>query len=154
MDDESTSTFALFLTFFLIGLAVCAAGIYLVRGQGPTTASVRLRQNERREAAEKAEQKIAEVLRRSPATSTDATAAARVNAIADPRTAEALQNLQNLLYTRAITDTEFQLAKDNLLGAAEFAHLAHLAKLAELHQANILSDFEFAAAKAKALGLV
>lgn len=47
----------------------------------------------------------------------------------------------------------FQLAKDNLLGAAEFAHLAHIAKLAELHRAGTITDFEFAAAKAKALGL-
>lgn len=148
--SDGSMTWSQFPWVFLAALIGCAFGAYLIRGQGPTTASVWLRLDARKEAAEKAEQQLADLGRRSRATSSDAAAAARVKAMADPKTAEALQNLQNLLYTGALTDAEFQIAKDNLLGATAATNLA---KLAELHQAGILSDFEFAAAKAKALGL-
>lgn len=43
----------------------------------------------------------------------------KINALARPETAKALQNLQNLLYTQALTDAEFQAAKDKLLGGPE-----------------------------------
>jgi len=83
--------------------------------------------------------------------------AAQIRAISNPETAQALQNLQNLLYTRAISDEEFNAAKNNLLrsGTAN-AHndaLAHLERLVELHEAGILDDVEFTAAKLKVLGL-
>jgi|GEM_PF-5212280 len=84
-------------------------------------------------------------------------AAAQVDAIANPETAAALQNLQHLLYTRTITDSEFQLAKDRLFlspptpGQADAS--SNIEKLAQLHEAGILSDVEFATAKLKALGL-
>lgn len=149
INDGSLSTFGLFLTLFLIGSFAWAFGVYLLRGRGPTTASVLLRLNVRKWATEQAEQKVADLLRRSRPASTDATAAARVKAIADPKTAQSLQDLQNLRYTGALTDQEYQIAKDHLLGTT----VTSLANLADLHQAGILSDFEFAAAKARALGL-
>lgn len=42
--------------------------------------------------------------------------AEQVRAIANPETAQALQNLQNLLYTRVISDEEFARMKAKLLG--------------------------------------
>jgi hypothetical protein len=48
--------------------------------------------------------------------STESATAAQINALASPETAKAIQNLQNLLYTHAITDEEFQAAKKKLLG--------------------------------------
>jgi len=83
--------------------------------------------------------------------------AAQIRAISNPETAQALQNLQNLLYTRAISDEEFQAAKSNLLRSgranAQNDALAHLERLVELHEAGILDDVEFTAAKLKVLGL-
>ena len=82
---------------------------------------------------------------------------AQVNAVANPDTSKALQNLQNLLYTHAITDADFQAAKDTLLRSstarADADTFAHIEKLVELHQAGILGDVEFQVAKLKALGL-
>ena len=90
----------------------------------------------------------------TPATNSDSSAAAQINAIANPETAKALQNLQNLLYTQTITDAEFQMAKNRLLGTQSIADsYAQVEKLTELHRAGILSDLEFANAKSKALGL-
>lgn len=150
LNDGSVSTVGLFLGLFLIGLAGIASGVYLVRGQGPTTQAVVARLEERREAAEAAEKKLAKLRRNAPPPSTDAATAARIGAIANPETSGALQNLQNLLYTHAISDAEYRAAKENLLGTDTYAHVA---KLAELHEAGVLSDYEFAAAKAKALGI-
>lgn len=42
--------------------------------------------------------------------------AAQIAALANPETATALQNLQKLLYTRTITDEEYQAAKNKILG--------------------------------------
>jgi hypothetical protein len=52
----------------------------------------------------------------SATTNNDAAAAARINALSNPETAQALQNLQNLLQTQVLTEAEFQAAKDKLLG--------------------------------------
>ena len=52
----------------------------------------------------------------SQARTGDAAHAAQVNAIANPETAQALQNLHNLLYTRIITQAEYDAAKARLLG--------------------------------------
>ena len=70
----------------------------------------------------------------------------------NPRTAKALQSLQNFLYTRTITDQVFQAAKDRLLSApmAPADSVAQITQLAELHRADIIGDVAFAAAKAKA----
>lgn len=87
----------------------------------------------------------------------DRVTTAQINAVSNPQTARALQDLQNLLYTQAISDSEFQAAKDRLLRSdAARAHsdaVEQLEKLVELHQAGILNDVEFAAAKLKVLGL-
>ena len=84
-------------------------------------------------------------------------AAAQIRAVSNPETARALQNLQNLLYTQAITDAEFQSAKDRLLRSetarAQDDAFAQLQKVVELHEAGILNDVEFSAAKIKILGL-
>lgn len=145
---------------------VPAIGVYLLRGQGPTTQSVETRLAEQRKAAKGKRRaadiagfvaNIGRVLQPRPfdsPTRNDAAAAAQINAVANPETARALQNLQNLLYTQTITDTEFQAAKDKLLGTQALTDsFSQIAKLTELHQAGILGDVEFAAAKARALGL-
>lgn len=158
----------------VLGLALMAAAAYVFRGKGAAAGldTWEAMQNKRREDAEKREEDqkaqrrkartdfVATILGRTPAPSisgNDAIAAAQVNAIANPATARAIQNLQNLLYTQAITDDEFQAAKDRLLrtsGArAETDAVAQVMKLAELHQTGVLSDVEFNAAKLRALGL-
>lgn len=144
-----------------IAIAAGVVGVYLLRGQGPTTAAVEKRLAERREAVEKAENQAAKMRRRGRSfigvniEAPDVAGAAQVNAVANPETARALQNLQNLLYTQAISDDEYQAAKDKLLGVhpATADSFAQITKLVELHRAGVLSDVEFAAAKARALGL-
>ena len=54
-------------------------------------------------------------------TSNDAAAAAQIHALANPQTAQALQNLQDLLSTNVITAAEFHAAKDKLLGTPHSA---------------------------------
>lgn len=148
-----------------IPIVVVSLGIsvYLLRGRGPTTQEVEARlAKERKEA--KAKRRAANLWgsvaalerivrpRSSASASVDSAEAAQINAIADPGTSRALQNLQNLLYTRTITGEEFQAAKDKLLREPTDT-FAHITKLAELREAGILGDVEFSAAKAKALGL-
>lgn len=86
-----------------------------------------------------------------------AVSAAQINAVSDPETARSLQEFQKLLYTQAITDGEFQAAKDKLLRSeaarAQDDAFEQLQKLIELHEAGILNDVEFAAAKFKVLEL-
>jgi hypothetical protein len=83
--------------------------------------------------------------------------AAQIRAVSNPETARSLQELQKLLYTQAISDHEFQAAKDKLLRSEEARAqddaLAQLQKLIELREAGVLNDVEFAAAKFKVLGL-
>lgn len=160
---------SMYVAAILFGLATVAIGIYLLRGQGPSTQDVEARLAEEDKVA-KSRRRTANVAtfaagvgqffkrpQTTPASSPnpDTTSAAQINAISNPETARALQNLQNLLYTRAITDQEFQAAKDRLLGApaAPSDSFTQIAQLAELHRAGILGDVEFAAAKAKALGI-
>ena len=149
------------------GLALIAAGIYMLRGKGQalkefdTFYAIQQKKNEDLMA-----QGWRGMLGLAPPRNGSVAAternhydlsAAQLNAVANPATANALQNLQNLLYTRAITDAEYQAAKDKLLrSAAAQAHadsFAQLTKLVELHQAGILGDVEFAAAKLRVLGL-
>jgi len=157
------------LLWLLIGivllLAYLAYGLYLFRGQGPSTRSVEARLAKDRKEA-KAKRRTANLASlaanlgrrgrpQQPATATnDTAAAAQIDAIARPETAKALQSLQSLLYTRAITDEEYEAAKEKLFGASVLDDsLAQVAKLAELHEAGVLGDVEFAAAKARVLGL-
>jgi len=137
---------ATFFIMIVLGLAALPAGVYMFRGQGPTTKAVeaRLAAERMAEAAERKAEAVerkaeaerqaglkASILRRiggrDPApwvsvnvaapTSNDAAAVAQINALANPETAKALQNLQNLLYTQAITEDEYQAVKDRLLGS-------------------------------------
>jgi len=149
-----------------IGVAALVGGlivsIYMMRGRGPTTEEVKIRLAAEAKTA-KAKRRTANVWGsvaavermvrpRGGSSSSESFATAQVHAIANPETADALQNLQKLLYTRTITDAEFKAAKAKLVGDPIDA-VDQLSKLAELHQAGILGDVEFAAAKAKALGL-
>lgn len=164
--DESVTQPVLWLLAGIVLLAAYVAiGVYLFRGQGPSTRSI-----ERRlaldEKAAKSRRRSANVAgfvaglgrigraQQTAAQMGSDTAAAQIEAIANPETARALQNLQNLLYTRAISDAEYQAAKDKLLGAGELNDaFAQVAKLAELHRDGVLGDLEFSAAKARVLGL-
>src|SRR5690606_40069836 len=95
--------------------------------------------------------------RKTPRTKTadnQAAAVAQIKAISDPDTARALQNLQNLLYSRVLTDDEFQTAKDRLLGLTMADdHLEQLEQLSELHRQGVLGDLEFSSAKARLLDI-
>jgi len=158
----------------LVGLALMAASAYVFRGKGAAAAldtweamqEKRREDAEKREEAQKAQRRkeradfVSTILGRAPrpiANGDDAVAAAQVAAIANPETARAIQNLQNLLYTQAITDQEFQAAKDRLLrssdGSANTDVFAQVLKLAELHEAGVLNDSEFSASKLRLLGL-
>ncbi|RQP11461.1 MAG: SHOCT domain-containing protein [Microbacteriaceae bacterium] len=147
----------------VVAIVVGGFCVYMLRGRGPTTADVETRLAAERKEAKAKRRKAnfwgvvagAERLirpRASGTPSSESAAAAQVDALSDPQTAKALQELQKLLYTLAITDQEFAAAKQKLVGdpGDDFAQIR---KLAELHEAGILGDVEFAAAKARALGL-
>ena len=164
--DESVEKPVLwFLVGFVMLLAYVAYGIYLFRGQGPSTGAVEARLagdrkevKAKRRSANLAGVAAALVHRGRPQKSapapSDSALAAQVNAIASTGTARSLQNLQNLLNTRAITDEEYEAAKEKLFGVQALDDsFAQIAKLAELHEAGVLGDVEFAAAKARVLGL-
>lgn len=110
-----------------VSLALAAFGLYLVRGDGPSTKSVEARlalEREAARAATEAEHQRAMTAAQNPGVQhhtttsfhSEAAEAARIAAIANPETAAALQNLQKLLYSRAITDDEYLRAKRSLLG--------------------------------------
>jgi hypothetical protein len=157
-EKDPAGWFVAGIVSLLVGLVV---SIYYLRGQGPPTAAVEARLAEQRKAADAAATAAAKLRRRSEPffgvnfEAPDVVGAAQVNAVSNPKTAESLQNLQSLLYTHAITDEEYQAAKDRLLGpsTASADVFGHIAKLVELHRDGILSDVEFAAAKSKALDL-
>lgn len=114
----------------MLSAALVAWGIYLLRGQGPTTKAVHERMRRERLASDVYSTTQAHsYFETAPAfnsasnsnTTTDQTAAAtitaaQIQAISNPETARALQNLQALLYTRTISPEEFQRAKNKLLG--------------------------------------
>lgn len=112
------------LPLLLLGIAGFVYGVYLMRGKGPSTMLVkhRLAQEElergrRAEADQRTRPAELTIQLGAPLISDEAVVrAAQIEALSDPDTAQALQNLQNLLYTRTITDAEFQAAKDQLLG--------------------------------------
>lgn len=117
---SSMSPVGQFLFAIVLGLALTAWGVYLFRGQGPTTKAVEARADAAnmstnlRRVAQPRQQSV--VVNVGASSTGDAAAVAQINALASPETARALQNLQNLLYTQALTDAEFQAAKDKLLG--------------------------------------
>lgn len=164
-EDESISTVGavvLGLVFtFVVGPATLVAAFYFLRGRGPTDLDVKKRLAKKREEDDAAAKEAAKLSRRGRpffgvnVEAPDVVGVAQVNAVANPETARALQNLQNLLYTQALTEAQYEAAKERLLGAqpATSDSFSQLAKIVELHQAGVLSDVEFAAAKAKALGL-
>lgn len=150
---------------FLISIPLIVIGIYMLRGKGPTTKAVVqrvARENQetqaRHEAAAYAASQ-AQIARQrapqtfSPAPNTDAAQAAQVNAIANQDTAKALQNLQELLFTRTITDEEFQAAKNKLFASTTTDSYTEIQKLADLYNAGLIGDYEFIAAKARILGI-
>lgn len=147
-------------------LILITVSVYYARGRGPTTDTVKADLKKVQEDQEAAAEKAAKLARRrkpffhfgNTVEASDVVGAAQVQAIANPQTARALQNLQNLLYTQAITDAEYEAAKNKLLGPAAFFSpssdpIEQVAQLAELHRGGILSDVEFAAAKAKVFRL-
>lgn len=161
----------------LFGAALLALALYVFFGNSPRLkewdAKALLQEQrvaaELREAERKKEERRSQGLRgrllgyaeqgNAAASGSDraTVSAAQVNAVSNPETAQALQELQKLLYTRAISDEEFQAAKDTLLRSeaarAQDDAFDQLLKLVELHEAGILSDVEFAAAKLRVLGL-
>ena len=148
----------------LVLVLVLVISVWMGRGRGPSTSEIENRiASEKKEA--KAKRRSANIAsffsgfgRRAsvPASTIDtqAAAVAQINAISDPDTARALQNLQNLLYTQALTDDEFQAAKNKLLGPSmAVSQTEQIEQLAELHRQGVLGDLEFASAKARVLGI-
>lgn len=125
------AVFAAFLLFLVVGGALLAGGIFLLRGQGPT-----MRQVNTEIEAYRAERRARAPLPTSapsgmpipPVTggsgstininlaggAAESAAAEQMRVLADPETSASLLNLQNLLYTRTITEAEYQAAKDRL----------------------------------------
>lgn len=150
------------LVAFLAIVIGSAVGAYLLRGQGPTTEEVESRIAEQRKEAKKKRRTanvagvaatVGRIFAPPPAPAANTAGAAQVNAISNPETATALQNLQKLLYSRALTDAEYTAAKEKLLGKAEPDAFEQIETLAELHRQGILGDVEFSAAKARVLRL-
>lgn len=123
---ETTDPAASFVAALMLSAALVAWGIYLLRGQGSTTKAVFERIRRKRLASDvygtpPAHSHFEAVPAFNSASNTDQTAAAtitaaQIQAISNPETARALQNLQALLYTRTISPEEFQRAKNKLLG--------------------------------------
>lgn len=166
LDEQSGEAATSFLVMLVMGLFAAVASVYLIRGQGPSTRAVEERLKREQKAA-KAKRRTANVAgavaqvgrivsppsHLAPAAH-DSSSAAQIKAITDPLTADALLNLQKLLYTRTITDAEYEAAKDKLFGTKAIAdQFEQIEKLADLHRAGILGDVEFSAAKARVLGL-
>lgn len=120
--DPPVSPRSAFAFALVMGAGCIGWGIYLLRGRGPSTKAI-LKRIHSEQISE------ASIYQSAPpganatvqininnGTTEDSVTAAQVRAIANPETAKAIQELQKLLYTRAISDSEFQAAKDKLLG--------------------------------------
>lgn len=159
--------FLWFVSGVVLLLAYFAFAVYLLRGQGPTTAAVkqRLLDEEKSAKGRRRSANIASVggmlgrLGRSqqpspPSPPSFGPSPTPTTAFASSEITRALESLHHHLYSGAITDSEYQAAKDKLLGTHEITDpFAQIAKLAELHRDGVLGDLEFAAAKARVLGL-
>jgi len=162
MAFQESGNFGMVLGSIVALIIVVPLAAWLHRGQGPSTSEVqnRLAQEHKEAKTRRRTANVASFLngfRRAPQpapVNQQVVAAAQVQAISDPSTARALQNLQNLLYTRTLTDEEFQAAKDKLLGPTNFLSATEqIEQLSELHRQGILGDLEFSSAKARILGL-
>ncbi|XBH22162.1 SHOCT domain-containing protein [Jonesiaceae bacterium BS-20] len=152
--------------FFAAGIVLVAIGIYMFRGQGPTTKAVQQRVHFENLQEQERQQAMQQALQNSAAQSqvnqqftapaqqgSDSAHSAQVNAIASLETAKALQNLQALLFTRTITEEEFQAAKNKLFASNTSDTQVEIQKLADLYSAGLIGDYEFIAAKARILGI-
>lgn len=164
-DESVESPFLWLLVGIVLLSCYLALGTYLLRGQGPTTSSIRQRLAEDEKAA-KGRRRSANVAsfadrigrrgrtQQSPPAPSGYVMPAQTAAVGSSESMRALENLQHMLYSGALTDAEFQTAKDKLLGTYELdSPYAQIAKLAELHRDGVLGDIEFSAAKARVLGL-
>lgn len=168
---EGFSPFALLIVpvLLVVGLAIL---VYCLRGQGPSTQDVQTRVEERRKEAKTKRRKanawgvvagvsdaITGSVTQRPSSAAQGNAAqgnvaqaAQITALSDPETAKSLKQLQDLLYTRTITDAEFQTAKDRLLAVTTGPSVSEqLHELDELHRRGVLGDFEYAQAKSRLL---
>lgn len=165
LGDGFLAGLQLFAVNFVLGLALLTGALYLLRGRGVSTRKVRARLAAQSLEAQSRRQQAAQASALSNRgdgaphgtvrPSADQTLAiAQVSAISKPATVRALQNLHTLLYTHAITEAEYQAAKAKVLGTqAPEDPYSQIQRLAELHASGILGDYEFAAAKARILGL-
>ena len=102
----------------LLGLGLLALGIYLLRGRGVSTKVAVAEAKALAMDAEAREDK-ARFATLESAHANSASDVERIKALSNPETAKALQNLQSLLFTRVISDEEFNRAKARLLGESD-----------------------------------
>lgn len=159
MAGTETGSFLGFYVLLIITIASIPLFIWMARGKGPTTSDVlqRLAEEEKQARTARIKSNLATFVngfkRRSANDIPGAQGeAAQIKALSDPQTAKALQNLQNLLYTRALTEEEFQIAKQRLIGVGNALDQSEqILQLAELYRQGILGDLEYASAKARIL---
>jgi hypothetical protein len=101
-----------------LALGLLALGIYLFRGRGVSTKMAVAEAKALAIDAEAREDK-ARAASLESAHANSAPDVERIKALANPETAKALQNLQSLLFTRVISDEEFNRAKARLLGESD-----------------------------------
>lgn len=142
------------MKFLVIAIVMTAAALYLM-GSPRMTAWFK----EAEKKLEIAEFRERQEQRASSGSSSGSvhTVTAQPHALADPETTKSLADLEKLLYTRVISHDEFKYAKE-LLFRSHSSQSTHdiaelLEKLSDLHEAGVLSEVEFTAAKLKALGL-
>ena len=127
--EGATSGAVVFWWSIAVGIVCLSIGIYFLRGRGPSTRSVLTRweheqaERARLDAAQRAADEVearalqdADARTAQLADTRSRAVAAQIEALSDPDTAKALKALQDLLYTRTITEEEFRKAKDRLLG--------------------------------------
>lgn len=136
--ENSEFAGAVLIILLAIGLGLLVSGILLLRVLGPMQMTARARrrmerarlEEQRQEEEQREEEQRREEAAHSSATvvalpvvlqlginvENDAAEVAQIEAIANPETARALLNLQNLLYTHTITEAEFEAAKRKLFG--------------------------------------
>lgn len=152
-EAERQSGWGWFVIFGLVvGIVGVAVGIYLLRGQGPTTEEVEARLARDREVQAQTDVRAANLLKQGKVgragLTPDVTEAARIDAITTLKTAGVIRELERLLYARQITDSEFRRARDLLFGPDLSAQIK---VLDELYERGALSDAQYAAAVMKLL---
>lgn len=123
--ETTTPPIVAFLFSIVLGIGLAAWGVYLFRGDGIATKTVLARLEAERvsqavratmPAPPQAAAQTIQINVAAPVAQTGGVEEAQIKALSNPETAKAIQNLQNLLYTRAITDEEYEAAKRKLLG--------------------------------------